>query len=58
MALWCHCRTSALSQWFLKMPSADDLLAAIETLERWPDRVRLMQHNWIDDQKVRVSNSD
>ena len=22
-------------------------LAAIDRLERWPDRVRLMQHNWI-----------
>ena len=37
-----------LSQWFLKITEyADDLLAAIETLDRWPDRVRLMQHNWI-----------
>ena len=37
-----------LSQWFLKITKyADELLAAIETLERWPDRVRLMQHNWI-----------
>ncbi len=37
-----------LSQWFLKITEyADDLLAAIQTLERWPDRVRLMQHNWI-----------
>jgi leucyl-tRNA synthetase len=37
-----------LSQWFLKITQyADDLLQAIETLERWPDRVRLMQENWI-----------
>ena len=37
-----------LSQWFLKITDfADELLAAIETLDRWPDRVRLMQHNWI-----------
>jgi leucyl-tRNA synthetase len=37
-----------LSQWFLKITHyADDLLQAIETLERWPDRVRLMQENWI-----------
>ena len=37
-----------LSQWFLKITQfADDLLSAIEGLDRWPDRVRLMQHNWI-----------
>ncbi len=37
-----------LNQWFLKITHyADDLLQAIEGLERWPDKVRLMQHNWI-----------
>ena len=37
-----------LSQWFLKITEyGDDLLEALETLDRWPDRVRLMQHNWI-----------
>ena len=37
-----------LSQWFLKITAfADELLDAIEGLERWPDRVRLMQQNWI-----------
>ncbi|MBM85347.1 MAG: leucine--tRNA ligase [Rhodospirillaceae bacterium] len=37
-----------LSQWFLKITEyGDDLLDAIQTLDRWPDRVRLMQHNWI-----------
>jgi len=37
-----------LSQWFLKITEySDDLLAALETLERWPDKVRLMQQNWI-----------
>ena len=37
-----------LSQWFLKITEfADDLLAAINGLDRWPDRVRLMQANWI-----------
>ncbi len=37
-----------LSQWFLKITAfADDLLTALKQLERWPDRVRLMQHNWI-----------
>ena len=37
-----------LSQWFLKITDyASELLNAIEGLDRWPDRVRLMQHNWI-----------
>lgn len=37
-----------LSQWFLKITDyADELLGAIKTLERWPDKVRTMQENWI-----------
>ncbi len=37
-----------LSQWFLKITRfAPDLLAALETLERWPERVRVMQEKWI-----------
>lgn len=37
-----------LSQWFLKITEfADDLLAELSTLNRWPERVRLMQENWI-----------
>ena len=38
-----------LSQWFLKITEyADELLQGIETLERWPDKVRIMQRNWIN----------
>ncbi|MEQ9326087.1 MAG: leucine--tRNA ligase, partial [Rhodospirillales bacterium] len=37
-----------LSQWFLKITDfSEDLLQALDGLERWPDRVRLMQTNWI-----------
>jgi leucyl-tRNA synthetase len=37
-----------LSQWFLKITNfADDLLDGLGTLHQWPDKVRLMQENWI-----------
>jgi leucyl-tRNA synthetase len=37
-----------LSQWFLRITHyAEDLLESLKTLERWPERVRLMQENWI-----------
>jgi leucyl-tRNA synthetase len=37
-----------LSQWFLRITKyADELLNALQTLERWPERVRIMQENWI-----------
>ncbi|MGI8706104.1 MAG: leucine--tRNA ligase [Sphingomicrobium sp.] len=37
-----------LSQWFLKITDfADELLDGLETLEDWPEKVRLMQENWI-----------
>ena len=37
-----------LTQWFLKISDfSDDLLAALDQLERWPEKVRVMQRNWI-----------
>ncbi len=37
-----------LSQWFLKITDfADELLEGLETLDLWPEKVRLMQENWI-----------
>jgi leucyl-tRNA synthetase len=37
-----------LSQWFLRITRfAPELLAALDHLPRWPERVRLMQSRWI-----------
>ena len=37
-----------LTQWFFKISAmADDLLSALDGLEKWPEKVRLMQANWI-----------
>ena len=37
-----------MAQWFLKITDyAEELTDALADLERWPDKVRLMQTNWI-----------
>jgi len=37
-----------LTQWFFRISDmAEELLEAIERLENWPEKVRLMQANWI-----------
>ena len=37
-----------LTQWFLRITEyADALIDGLKTLDRWPDKVRLMQENWI-----------
>ena len=37
-----------LVQWFFKITAyAEELEAALATLDRWPEKVRLMQKNWI-----------
>ncbi|MEO0963188.1 MAG: leucine--tRNA ligase, partial [Pseudomonadota bacterium] len=37
-----------LTQWFLKISDySDELLEGLDTLDRWPEKVRLMQKNWI-----------
>ena len=37
-----------LSQWFFKITDfAPELLSALDTLDRWPERVRTMQAKWI-----------
>ena len=37
-----------LAQWFLKITNySEELLTALDGLELWPEKVRLMQRNWI-----------
>ncbi|ATP12963.1 leucine--tRNA ligase [Bartonella henselae] len=37
-----------LTQWFFKISDfSEDLLAGLEELEQWPEKVRIMQKNWI-----------
>ncbi len=37
-----------LFQWFFRITDyAEDLIDGIKTLDRWPEKVRLMQENWI-----------
>jgi leucyl-tRNA synthetase len=37
-----------MNQWVFKITTyAQELLDALDTLERWPEKVRLMQRNWI-----------
>lgn len=37
-----------LEQWFFRITKYnDDLLAALDGLDRWPEKVRVMQGNWI-----------
>ncbi len=49
---WRHADTPVvqkeLSQWFLKITAyVEELLADLEALGGWPERVRVMQKNWI-----------
>ncbi|MCB1532242.1 MAG: leucine--tRNA ligase [Alphaproteobacteria bacterium] len=41
-----------LNQWFLKITDyAEELLEEVQKLDRWPEKVRIMQENWIGKSK-------
>ena len=41
-----------LNQWFLKITDfAEELLEGLDGLEHWPEKVKLMQENWIGKSK-------
>ncbi len=41
-----------LNQWFLKITDfAEELIEGLDSLEEWPEKVRLMQENWIGKSK-------
>ena len=66
----CGWRTGApverkkLNQWFLKITDyAEELLEEVGKLDRWPEKVRIMQENWIGKSvglqfKWNITNSD
>jgi leucyl-tRNA synthetase len=38
----------SMKQWFCKITEfADELLTGLEKLDKWPESIRTMQHNWI-----------
>ncbi len=48
-----------LSQWFLKITNrAQNLLDNLESLTRWPEKVRIMQANWIGRSEGALINFD
>ena len=42
------CRKKKLNQWFFNISKfSEELLEGLETLNDWPDKVKIMQKNWI-----------
>ena len=47
MAFWCSSRRK-LNQWFFNISKfSDQLLDGLEKLDSWPNKVKVMQKNWI-----------
>ena len=48
MEIWSYCRKKKLNQWFFKITEfSKDLLESLDTLKDWPNKVKIMQQNWI-----------
>ena len=48
MALWCNRREKKLNQWFFNITKFSEvLLEGLNQLDNWPNKVKIMQKNWI-----------
>ena len=48
MEIWGCCTKKKLNQWFFNISKfSDDLLQGLEKLDQWPNKVKVMQKNWI-----------
>ena len=48
MAIWSKSRKKKLNQWFFNITKfSEQLLNNLEDLNSWPNKVKVMQKNWI-----------
>jgi len=48
MEIWSHCERKKLNQWFFNISKfSEELLEGLKHLENWPNKVKVMQKNWI-----------
>ena len=53
MAIRCYCRRKKLNQWFFKITNfSEELLSDLNQLTDWPEKVKIMQKNWIANHMV------
>ena len=48
MEIRCGCRKKKLNQWFFNISKfSEELLEGLDNLDKWPNKVKTMQKNWI-----------
>ena len=48
MEIWCKVERKKLNQWFFKISKfSEELLESLDKLNEWPNKVKIMQKNWI-----------
>ena len=48
MEIWCNSRKKKLNQWFFNISKfSQELLDGLGVLDEWPNKVKIMQKNWI-----------